>query len=158
MRKRPSVLFVVADGGRARFVARDSETGAFVTVQELDGRERLADLRSALRASPSARSVQSGTPSSHAIGVDDPYRQAKAEFAIEVANAAARAAKARSDTGLVVIASPRLLGPLRRAAEQSAPVLETLGKDLTKTPDHELGRWLEPLERSLLLSASGRDR
>ena len=31
-----------------------------------------------------------------------------------------------------------------------APVLESLAKDLSKTPDSNLNRWLEPLERSRL--------
>lgn len=150
MSPKPKALFVLADGGRARFVERSPETRAFVTIQEIDGADRLAALKAELKHNPAMRSFQSGTPASHSTGDDDPYRQAKTEFAREVALAASSTAKARQSGGLVLVGPARILGPLRAAAERSAVVLESLAKDLTKTPDHELNRWLEPLERAVL--------
>ncbi|MDO9588549.1 MAG: hypothetical protein Q7J13_11520, partial [Brevundimonas sp.] len=52
-KRRP--LFVLADGGRARFVERHPETRAFVTVGEVDGAAGLAAARAA--ASPAAPST-----------------------------------------------------------------------------------------------------
>lgn len=147
-RRRP--LFVLADGGRARLIERHPETRAFVTIAEVDGAARLEAARAAARARPSARSVQAATGARSTSGQEDPYRQVKAAFAEEVAAAAVAASRAFGSDGLILVAPPRTLAALGAAIGSTAPVLESLAKDLTKTPEVDLDRWLAPLERSLL--------
>lgn len=149
MRGKRRALFVLADGGRARFVERDPETRAFRTVQEIEGAAALAAVREERRRNPAVRSVQSATGASHTTGVEDPYRQAKAAFAAGVADAAVRALKRRGEHALILVAPARTLEALRDAIGASAPVADSLDRDLTKAPDIELERWLAPLERAL---------
>lgn len=149
MRGKRRALFVLADGGRARFVERDPETRAFRTVHEIDGAGPLAEVREERRRNPAVRSVQAATGASHTTGVEDPYRPAKAAFAAGVAEAAVQTLKSRGDHALILVAPARILGVLKDAVGASAPVADTLDRDLTKAPDIELERWLAPLERAL---------
>lgn len=149
MPRKRRALFVLADGGRARFVERDPETRAFRTVREIDGAGPLSEVREERRRNPAVRSVQSATGTGHTTGVEDPYRRAKAAFAAEVAAAAVEALGSRGDQALVLVAPARTLGILEDAIGDSAPVADTLDRDLTKAPDIELDRWLAPLERAL---------
>ena len=149
MRAKRRALFVLADGGRARFVERDPETRAFRTVQEIDGAAPLAELREERRRNPAVRSIQAATRVSHTTGVEDPYRPAKAAFATGVANAAVEALGSRGGHALILVAPARTLGVLRDAIGAAAPIADTLDRDLTKAPDIELERWLAPLERAL---------
>ncbi len=149
MPKKHRALFVLADGGRARFVERDPEARAFRTVQEVEGGAALAELRKERRLNPAVRSVQSTTGASHTTGLEDPYRQAKAAFAAGVADAAVRALRRRGEDALILVAPARTLEVLRDAIGATAPVADTLDRDLTKAPDIELERWLAPLERAL---------
>lgn len=155
MPRSPKVLYVLADGGRARLVERVTETGAFRTVRELDGTARLAELRRAVRSTPGVRSVQSGTGVGHTTGIEDPYRAAKADFAGEVAQAAAAHARKAGIDGLVLVGPARVLATLRLAAGPGLPVLGSLAKDLTKVPDPDLPAWLTPLAQ---VAAKGRNR
>ena len=109
MRGKRRALFVLADGGRARFVERDPETRAFRTVREIDGAGPLAEAREARRRNPAVRSVQSATGASHTTGVEDSYRQAKAAFAIAVADSAVSALKSRDEHALILVAPARIL-------------------------------------------------
>ena len=149
MRGKRRALFVLADGGRARFVERDPETRAFRTVQEIDGAGPLAEAREERRRNPAVRSVQSATGASHTTGVEDPYRRAKAGFAAQVAAAAVRTLGSRGEHALILVAPARTLKVLKDAVGAAAPIAETLARDLTKAADSELERWLAPLERSL---------
>ena len=149
MLRKHRALFVLADGGRARFVERDPETRAFRTVQEIEGGEALAEVREAQRRNPAARSVQAATGVRHTTGNEDPYRQAKAAFATGVAAAAVEALRSRGDHALILVAPARILAVLTEAVGAGAPVADTLDRDLTKAPDIELERWLAPLERAL---------
>lgn len=149
MPRKRRALFVLADGGRARFVERDPETRAFRTVHEIEGGAALAEVREERRRNPAVRSVQSATGTSHTTGVEDPYRQAKAAFAAGVADAAVRALGSRGGHALILVAPSRILGVLKAAVGAAAPVADMLDRDLTKAPDIELERWLAPLERAL---------
>lgn len=142
-------LFVLADGGRARFVERDPETRAFRTVQEIEGGAALAAEREERRRNPAVRSVQSATGASHTTGIEDPYRQVKAAFAAGVADAAVRALRRRGEHALILVAPARILEVLTDAIGTAAPIADTLDRDLTKAPDIELERWLAPLERAV---------
>ena len=149
MPRKRRALFILADGGRARFVERDPDTRVFRTVQEIDGAGPLAEARAERRRNPAVRSVQSATGASHTTGPEDPYRQTKAAFAAGVAIAAVQALKARGEHALILVAPARILSVLREAVGATAPVADTLDRDLTKAPDIELERWLAPLERAL---------
>jgi protein required for attachment to host cells len=140
-----NLLFVLTDGGRARLVERAASNGAYSTIEEIDGAARLATLRKELRASPPARSFSSASPRRSAVGPEDYLRPAKEAFVREVAEHAAEVCRHRKFNGVVVAAPARLLGELRRGVEEHAPVAASLGKDLTKAHDHELGAWLDDL-------------
>jgi len=136
------LLFILADGAHARFVKRNRDTGAFLTVRELDGSHRLKNLRRELRAGPQrGRSHESGSPTRHGVGREDYARQAKEAFVTDVAREAAEFAGIGQ--ALVLVAPARLVSALRERLD--AKVAAVLNKDLLKTPDHELGRWLEPV-------------
>ena len=60
-----------------------------------------------------------------------------------------RALKRRGEHALILVAPARTLEALRDAIGASAPVADSLDRDLTKAPDIELERWLAPLERAL---------
>lgn len=149
MHARRTALFVLADGGRARLVARDPDNRAFRTLREIDGLEALEAVRETARRNPSVRSVQSATGVGHTTGQEDPYRPAKAAFAAGVAAAAVATCQARGDDGMVLVAPARTLADLRAAVGRAAAVVSELDRDLVKTPDEELERWLAPLERPL---------
>ena len=140
----PRTLFLLTDGARARFVERSSQTGDFATVSEVDRRDRLEVLRTELRASAPGRSVQSGTPERHSVGREGAFRQAKQAFVEEMADRAAEVCREREFQAVFIAAPARLIGPLRRRLATQAAVAGALQKDLTKTPDAALGRWLNP--------------
>lgn len=135
-------LFLLADGARARLVEQSAETGDFVTISEIDARDRLRVLRTELRASLPDRVLQSGTPERHAVGREDFLRQAKEAFIKEVADRAASVCRDRGFQAIFVAAPARLIGPLRRHIATQAKVVGALEKDLTKAPDERLGTWL----------------
>jgi protein required for attachment to host cells len=139
-----SLLYLLTDGGHARLVRRAEATGHYVTVEEIDGAERLAKLREELRASLPARTFSKGSPRRRsAIGPEDYIRPAKEAFAAEVADHAVEVARREQLAGIFVAAPARLLGPLKVRLDQQVPVTGALRKDLTKAPDQELGAWLD---------------
>lgn len=140
----PKLLYVLADGARARFVERRPEPRSFATIDEIDARESLRDLRRELRASPPARSFESGSPGlRHSVGKDDYVRDAKAAFVSTVAERATALLHAGAYEGVVVAAPDRLLSPLRRRLEKAGAQTAAINRDLTKTPDAALSDWLE---------------
>lgn len=138
----PKVLFLLADGARARFVERSPETGYFVTVQEIDSRHRLRELRNELRASPPARTLEQGYPGRHSLAQQDFFRTAKEAFATEVAEKAASMVQKRQYQGVFLAAPARLIGALRKGLAGRATITGELNRDLTKAPDAELPKWL----------------
>src|SRR5512138_134855 len=99
---RPRYLFIITDGGRARLVERSPETGHYVTLEEIDGADRLQALRRELRASPPARTMSSTSPRRSAVGPEDLLRPAKEAFVAEVGERAANVCRDRSMSGVVV--------------------------------------------------------
>jgi protein required for attachment to host cells len=150
---KTELLYLITDGGRARLVRRSPSTGQFVTVEEIDGAERLRTLRQELRSSPPARSFSSASPQRSAVGKEDYVRPAKEAFAGEVADRAVAVAQREQLAGIVLAAPARLLGPLKARLDRRVPVLGAIRKDLTKAPDHELGAWLNDALKSPQLSA-----
>jgi protein required for attachment to host cells len=141
--RRPRILFLLTDGARARFVERSAETGDFVTLSEVDARDRLQTLRAELRASAPGRSLQSGTPQRHTVGALGSLRQTKEAFVEEMADRAAHICREQGFQTMFVAAPARLIGKLRRRAADQVEVVGALEKDLTKTPDAALGKWLD---------------
>jgi protein required for attachment to host cells len=148
---KTEILYLITDGGRARFIRRSPSTGHFATVEEIDGGERLRILRQELRSSLPARSFSSASPRRSAVGKEDYLRPAKEAFAAEVADRAVALAEREQLGGIFLAAPARLLGPLRLRLDRRVPVVGAIRKDLTKAPDHELGAWLnDALKRPLL--------
>ena len=142
MPRSSHLLYLLTDGGRARLVRRSSESGNYVTVDEIDGGDRLRLLRKELRASPPARAFSKGSPRRSAVGEEDFYRPAKEAFMAEVADRAIDFARKEQMDGVFLAAPARLIGPLKARLDEQIPVTGTIRKDLTKAPDHELGAWL----------------
>jgi protein required for attachment to host cells len=142
----PKVLYVLADGGRARFIERNA-AGAFTTFREIDS-AHLHDASRQLGRRPPARVQESASPARHAI---EPALDPRAK--IEKAFIASIAEGLNHDEGvdrydmLVVAAPARLLIQFRK--ELSGSLLNKLqtciNKDLTKIPDRELSPHLPTL-------------
>lgn len=145
MVKPEKLLFVLMDGGRARFVERSSANGHYLTIEELDAKPRLESLRRALRASPPGRSMSSASPRRTAVGREDHLRTAKEAFVGEVAERAAEICRLREMAGVVVAAPSRLIGEIQQRLEGRARIAGKIRKDLTKAANSELGVWLDHL-------------
>ncbi|OGN48177.1 MAG: hypothetical protein A3E24_04225 [Caulobacterales bacterium RIFCSPHIGHO2_12_FULL_68_13] len=89
----------------------------------------------------------------HAVGREDYLRPAKEAFVATVASRAVELVRRRGLQGVVLAAPPQLIGPLRRRFRDGrvALVARTIGKDLTREPDHALDTWFERLGRGRLL-------
>jgi protein required for attachment to host cells len=143
MTKALRTEFVIVDGARARWVTRSELADDFVTRRELKA--------------PAA-------PAGHPQGVVFEGASGR-RFTVERRNAGVQADRTRfarevadainAETGagrlgrLALVARPRTLNAISKclSGEAKARLAITLAKDLTKTPDHELGRWLRPLEQ-----------
>jgi protein required for attachment to host cells len=133
--------FVIADGGRARWVNRSEVADDFVTRKQL-----------------AAESVHGGGPQgmvfedSAGFGVeerrDSAVRAHHMGFAQTVAEEINAEAEKQAFERLALVAPARVLSAIcgRLSGVASAKLARTLAKDLTKTPDHELGAWLRSLE------------
>lgn len=136
------LLYVLADGGRARFVRRSAETGDFTTIDEIDQGRQLRQLREELRGSPRVRTHDSLGDGRHSVGSEDYFRSAKEAFMAQVADRAVVLAQQERLAGVFLVAPSRLLGVLRRNLEGRIPIAGQLRKDLTKSADHDLAAWL----------------
>ena len=146
------LIYLLVDGAHARFVERSAETGDLVTVRRISGDERLDVLRAEQRDEAPGRSFESSGAGRHRVGREDSYRRAKEAFVAEVGEAITDLIAAGQVDGVVLAAPRRLLKSLRESLPRSANLVAEIGKDLTKTPDHELEAWLGPLA----LAQSGR--
>jgi protein required for attachment to host cells len=145
MPRHPNLIYVLADGAHARFVERRADTGAFVTFKKMDGSGRLQTLREELRDEGAGRSYESANSGRSTVGPDDAYARAKADFATHVGYRLTEINAERKPEGVVLVAPPRLLNSIRESLAAGVVVTAELGKDLTNTPDHELGHWLSAL-------------
>jgi len=143
--KKAKIWYVIADGGRARFVERD-ENGAFRTVLSFvaaDLHARSSDLG---RDRP-ARVMESAGPGRSAVEPRrDLHEAAKEEFVkLVAAQIEAEHGNGQFDS-LVLVAPPGALTELKQALAKpiSALVTGDLQKDLTKVPDHDLTGHLAP--------------
>lgn len=137
--KLPKRLYVIADGGRARFVAMD-DAGDFHTLSSFVSSEmhqRSSDLG---RDRPS-RVKESANVARHAVEPKhDLHDAVKEDFVRHVAAAVDQEHSERKFDELVLVAPPRVLGELRDQLSKAMAkvVANELQKDLTKVPDHEL--------------------
>ncbi len=134
--------FVIADGARARWVQRSDVADDFVTVRELNA-------TSEPHGHPQGVAFEGGTGQRFNVELkNDVVQQRRVRFAEDVAAAINEEARAGGLDRLAVVAPARMLAAIRQrlSAQASARLARTLSKDLTKTPDHELGNWLRPLE------------
>lgn len=142
MPRHRKLLFVITDGGRARFVRQRSADGAYVTSEALDNSPALSMAHAKLQGARPGRSFESASAHRHKLGGEADTRGVKEAFMAKVADRAATLC-AEGDFEAVFLVSPRrLAGPLRSQIADRAPVAGALNKDLTKIPDHDLRDWL----------------
>ena len=137
--KRAKLWYVIADGGRARFVARDEE-GAFRTLSSFVSTELHKSTHELGRDRP-ARVKESATPARHAVEPRrDLHEAAKDDFIRTVATELAAQLKDGKFDELVLVAPPGVIAELKDALSKPIAklVVKELKKDLTKVPDHEL--------------------
>jgi protein required for attachment to host cells len=143
--KHAKLWYVIADGGRARFVERD-ETGAFRTVASFDSSERHERSHDLGRDRP-ARVKESANAARHAI---EPRRDlhdgAKEDFVKLVAEELDAEHGRGQFHKLVLVAPPRVLTELKQYLSKSMAklVVDGLQRDLTKVADHDLAQHLAP--------------
>lgn len=153
MRKFPVVWVVLADGEHARVVMPTVSRGQFATSQAFDS--AMARQRSAeIAGSALGRAFESGDGTRHAIAPRvDPHRQAKHDFAVEVAHWVGAEATQGAFDRLVLVAPSHALSAIRAALPAAAAerLVGTLAKDLLKTPERDLAAhlaewWVHPNE------------
>jgi protein required for attachment to host cells len=144
--KHARIWYIIADGGRARFVERD-EAGAYRTVLSFvaaDLHKRSSDLG---RDRP-ARVKESANTARHAVQPRrDLHEAAKEDFIALVAEQIEAEHGRDQFDQLVLIAPPGVLTELKQKLSKPLVqiVVKDLQKDLTKVPDHDLGEHLDPV-------------
>jgi protein required for attachment to host cells len=137
--KKPKLWYVIADGGRARFVQRD-EGGAFRTMLSFVSAEMHKSAHELGRDRP-ARVKESATPARSAIeSRRDLHEAAKEDFIRTVADTLTAELKKEEFDELVLVAPPGVITELKNSLSKPTAkvVVDELHKDLTKVPDHEL--------------------
>jgi protein required for attachment to host cells len=143
--KKAKIWYVIADGGRARFVERD-EKGAFRTVVSFVSTELHAKSSDLGRDRP-ARVMESATPGRSAV---EPRRDlkeaAEADFIKLVADELDAGYGRKQFDRLVLVAPPGALTELKNSLNKPIAklVIDDLQKDLTNVPDHDLTQHLAP--------------
>jgi protein required for attachment to host cells len=143
--KKAKIWYVIADGGRARFVERD-ENGAFRTVVSFVAAELHARSSDLGRDRP-ARVKESANAARHAVEPRrDLHEAAKEDFVKLVAEQLEAEHKRGQFDSLVLVAPPRVLTELKQKLSKPIAelVVDDLQKDLTKVPDHDLTEHLTP--------------
>lgn len=141
--KKARVWYVIADGGRARFVIRDDK-GAFRTVASLASAE-LHERSHDLGLDRPARVKESASPARHAIEPRrDLHEAAKQDFVKRVAGQLDAEHERGQFDKLMLVAPPGVLTELKKALSKPLAklVASDLQKDLTKVPDHDLAEHL----------------
>jgi protein required for attachment to host cells len=137
--KKARLWYVIADGGRARFVERDEE-GAFRTLSSFVSTELPKSAHELGRDRP-ARVKESASPARSAVEPRrDLHEAAKEDFIRTVAETLAAELKDSKFDELVLVAPPGVIAELKDSLTKPTAkmVVRELHKDLTKVPDHEL--------------------
>jgi protein required for attachment to host cells len=141
--KNADTLYVVADGGRARFI-RFTEHHQFRTIRAIES-EHIHDRSSELgRAAPS-RVQESASPTRQGVEPrSDPHDRAERDFAKHVAETVNDDHGLGAFDALVLAAPSKVLAELRSALSTkiAEKITGDLAKDLTKIPDADLSKHL----------------
>ena len=141
--KKSKLWYVIADGGRARFVERDEE-GAFRTLSSFVSTELHTSAHEIGKDRP-ARVKESASPARSAVEPRrDLHEAAKEDFIGTVADTLAAELKDGKFDELVLVAPPGVISELKGSLSKPAAsiVVKELHKDLTRVPDHELTSYL----------------
>ena len=141
--RMPKTLYLIADGGRVRYVERTGP-GHFNTFRKFVSAHIHEKASELLRDHP-ARVQESATTTRHGIERKiNPRDKIEQKFIQEVA------ADLRDDKtiggfdNVVIVAPPKLLSVLRESLPQAfvSKLVDSIDKDLTKIPDGDLYRHL----------------
>lgn len=142
----PTTWIVIADGAKARVVQQDKDSRTYrPAFEEAHYGAAHAPSREIASDRP-GRTFDSGGEGRHAMEPStDPQRHAKLSFARDLATRLGDAANRREFDRLILVAAPRTLGDLRALLPDSVKsrITVEIDKDLTNTPDRELGRHLD---------------
>jgi protein required for attachment to host cells len=140
MPHRPSVDFLVADSAHARWVRRSGSSEDFVTVEEMAAEPLPA-------GHPQGVVFESGGGRFNVEEGRGAVASRRSRFAESLAERINQKAARHEIQRLSLIGPPRTLAAIQRrlTPEARALVAGALFKDLTKTPDHELGAWLNAI-------------
>jgi protein required for attachment to host cells len=141
---------LIADAGRARVLENLGPGKGTTPVDALASEALLPSTTHAIVADRQSRSMESANPARHAIeSRTDPREQLKRGYLELLADNLDKNLRAGRYDRLIVVAPPSALGVLRSAFSElvKAVVADELAKDLTKTPDHELGPHLADVIR-----------
>lgn len=147
--KHQKTWYVIADGGRARFVERHEEKSTFDTVREFVSPD-LHRPSHELGTERPGRTHESAGTARHAIQPRvDPHATEKHAFAAQVGNELNQASTRGEFERLVLIAPARVLHDLKVALDSAVrqKVVGQLQKDLTRIPNADLpahlsSRWI----------------
>ncbi|MBL8906237.1 MAG: host attachment protein [Rhizobiales bacterium] len=131
--------YVIADGGRARFV-RPAERQHFRTIRNIES-GHLHHHSHELGRKPPSRVQESASPTRHAVEPrQDPHDRAERDFAQYVARELNADLEVSACDALILAAPSHTLADIQRvlSRELQAKVVATLAKDLTKVPDADL--------------------
>lgn len=133
--------FFIADNARARRVRRSASGHDFQTVQELQAGP-------AAPTRPQGVVFESGGGRYNIEERQSAVDRRRYRFADDIARLINDQVARGEAERICLVAPSRTLAALRRrlTPDAEARIAHTLAKDLTKTPDHELGAWLSSLE------------
>jgi protein required for attachment to host cells len=137
--KKAKLWYVIADGGKARFVERDRR-GAFRTAVSFVSTELHARTSDLGRDRP-PRAQESATATRHAIEPRRDLKEAAKEDFVKLVAEQLDAERGRgSFDRLMLVAPPGVLTGLKESLskEIAGLVADDLQKDLTNVPDHQL--------------------
>jgi protein required for attachment to host cells len=143
--KKKKIWYIIADGGKARFVERD-DNGAFRTVVSFVSTELHAKSSDLGRDRP-ARVMESAA---HGRSAVEPRRDLKGaaeqDFIKLVADEIDSGHKRKQFDRLVLVAPAGALTDLKKSLNKPLAkiVVDDLQKDLTNVPDHDLAQHLAP--------------
>lgn len=138
--KPVSTLIVVADGENARFFRHAKPGAGLLADPSLDMTETHKPSRDIGEARPGRSYQSSGAARSAMEPRSDPHDLAEVQFAHALAHHLDVLMAAGEADRLVIAAAPKTLGVLRKALSPATShlVAATLGRDLVKTPVHDL--------------------
>lgn len=136
---------LIADSGRAR-ILENAGPGSGLKVVPGQSHEHHIPPGHDLVSDSAPRTHESQGPGRHAMtGSEDPRRKEKRHFAGELADVLDQSVQHGAFDRLVLVAPPKVLGDLREALSPRVKdkVVAEVGKDLSKTPDHDVARLLD---------------